>query len=141
MTERAPRVMRKMLKSTALCQHQGRGDVTCTGRILLSLRLSVFAQGGIFRGKRRMNYLQAVFWDYPEFTNPDTIRRYLTEPGNERMYRWILKRFLEHGRVVDTLTFFRLETIAQELPRLRVTPYTNKKWNRILEVYGHASRR
>ena len=46
-----------------------------------------------------MNYLKAVFWDYPEFTDPDEIRRILLEEGNQRVRHWLLKRFLEHGRV------------------------------------------
>jgi hypothetical protein len=83
-----------------------------------------------------MNYLNAVFWDYPEFTDPDTIRRHLLEQGNQRLRRWLLKRFLEHGRVVDTLLYFRLDTISQELTRLKLTPYTYRKWKRIIEVYG-----
>jgi hypothetical protein len=86
-----------------------------------------------------MNYLNAVFWDYPEFTDADTIRRHLKEPGSQRVHRWLLKRFLEHGRVVDTLAFFRLDTISQELPRLHVKPYTYKKWKRILDVYAQSS--
>jgi hypothetical protein len=85
-----------------------------------------------------MNYLNAVFWDYPEFTNPETIRQHLQE-GNQRVRRWILTRFLEHGRVVDTLKFFPLEAISRELSQLKLTPYTYKKWKRIVEVYGHTS--
>ncbi|MEA1946596.1 MAG: hypothetical protein U9N83_04765 [Thermodesulfobacteriota bacterium] len=83
-----------------------------------------------------MNYLNAVFWDYPEFTDPDTIRRHLLEQENQRFRRWLLKRFLEYGRVVDTLLYFPLDTISQELTRLKLTPYTYRKWKRIIEVYG-----
>lgn len=83
-----------------------------------------------------MNYLNAVFWDYPEFTDPDTIRRNLLKQGNQRLRRWLLKRFLEYGRVVDTLLYFPLDTISQELTRLKLTPYTYRKWKRIIEVYG-----
>ncbi len=88
-----------------------------------------------------MNYLNAVFWDYPEFTNPETIRQHLQKQGNQRVRHWILRRFLEYGRVVDTFTFFRIETIAQELSQLHLTPYTCKKWKRIVEVYGQTSRK
>jgi hypothetical protein len=87
-----------------------------------------------------MNYLQAVFWDYPELTNPDTIRQCLQESGNPRRRRWLLQRFLEHGRVVDTLHVFPLEMITQELPALKLRPYTYKKWKRIVEVYAQSSR-
>lgn len=83
-----------------------------------------------------MNYLNAVFWDYPEFTDPDTIRRHLLKQGNQRLRRWLLKRFLEYGRVVDTLLYFPLDTISRELTRLKLTPYTYRKWKRIIEVYG-----
>lgn len=84
-----------------------------------------------------MNYLQAVFWDYPAFTHPERIRQCLQESGNSKTRRWLLQRFLEHARVVDTLEIFSLESIARELPTLHVQPYTRKKWARILEVYGH----
>lgn len=86
-----------------------------------------------------MNYLNAVFWDYPELTNPDTLRQYLQEVGNQSMHRWLLQRFLEHGRVVDTLRFFPLEMIAQELPGLKLRPYTYKKWKRMVEVYAQST--
>lgn len=85
-----------------------------------------------------MNYLNAVFWDYPEFTDPDTIRRHLLNQRNQRIRRWILKRFLEHGRVVDTLQFFPIDTISQELAKLNLKPYTYKKWKRITEVYAQS---
>lgn len=85
-----------------------------------------------------MNYLKAVFWDYPEFTDPDEIHRILQEQGNQRVRRWLLKRFLQHGRVVDTLLFFRLDIISTELPRLNLDPYSFKKWKRIVEVYDQS---
>ena len=85
-----------------------------------------------------MNYLKAVFWDYPEFTDPDEIRRILLKDGNKRVRRWLLKRFLEHARIVDTLRFFPLETISAELPRLKLSPYSLRKWKRILEVYDQS---
>ncbi|MCK4727703.1 MAG: hypothetical protein KAT27_02160 [Desulfobacterales bacterium] len=51
-----------------------------------------------------------------------------------------MKRFMEHGRVVDTLAFFRLDAISQELSRLNLRPYTYKKWKRIAEVYDQSQR-
>ena len=42
-----------------------------------------------------MNYLNAVFWDYPELTNPDTLRQYLQEVGNQSMHRWLLQPDLD----------------------------------------------
>ena len=92
-----------------------------------------FQPGGVL-----MNYLNAVFWDYPEFTDPDEIRRILLEEGNQRARRWLLRRFLEHGRVVDTLLFFSLDTISTALPLLKLAPYSLKKWKRIVEVYDQS---
>ena len=82
-----------------------------------------------------MNYLNAVFWDYPEFTVPDNVRKLLREEGNKKVINWVLQRFLEHGRVVDTLSFFSIQTISNAIPHLRITPYAQKKWKRIIEVY------
>ena len=65
-----------------------------------------------------MNYLKAVFWDFPEFTDSNTIRGHLLEQHNQRFHCWLLKRFLEHGRVVYTLQFFRLDTVSKELLHL-----------------------
>jgi hypothetical protein len=62
-----------------------------------------------------MNCLKAIFWDYPELTDPDEIRRILMDERSQRVRRWLLKRFLEHGRVMDTLLFFRLDTISNDL--------------------------
>ena len=86
-----------------------------------------------------MNYLKAVFWDYPEFSDPETIRKTLVESKNKRFRRWVLKRFLEHGRVVDTLSFFRLGDISSELPLLNIDSYSINKWKRIVEVYDQPS--
>ena len=83
-----------------------------------------------------MNYLNAVFWDYPEFTDPDKLRQILVKDGDKSAQRWLLKRFLEHARVVDTLRFFALDTISAELNGLNLTSYSKKKWKRILEVYA-----
>lgn len=84
-----------------------------------------------------MNYLNAVFWDYPHLTCTDNIRQLIDNKGDEKICNWVLQRFLEHGRVVDTISFFSLQTISKELSKLRLTPYTYKKWSRILEVYGY----
>jgi hypothetical protein len=56
-------------------------------------------------------------------------------------YLWILKRFLEYGRVVDTISYFKIDEISKQLPKLWLTPYTYKKWKRIIEVYGVSNRR
>lgn len=83
-----------------------------------------------------MNYLNAVFWDYPQFADEEALKTCLKEKAGSTLCRWIMTRFLEHGRVVDTLAYFKLEEIAQSFPTLRPSPYAKKKWRRILEVYG-----
>jgi hypothetical protein len=88
-----------------------------------------------------LNPLKAVFWDYPELTDADTLRRRIREakdPPAPDAFRWYLTRFLERGRVVDTKKFFHLDEIREEMPRLRLTEYTRRKWIRLFEVYGHA---
>lgn len=88
-----------------------------------------------------MNTLKSVFWDYPEFTDEQNLRRVLSESlsrEDRRMYFWIMCRFLEHGRVVDAMRFFSIEEIARHLSDLRLTPYASAKWQRLIEVY-HAA--
>ncbi|MEW6103351.1 MAG: hypothetical protein AB1630_05985 [bacterium] len=87
-----------------------------------------------------MNYLKAVFWDYPQFTDEIVLKEHLNKDKKSQLYPWILKRFLEYARVVDTLSYFKIDEIAEELSKLRLTPYTYKKWKRILEVYGTSYR-
>ncbi|MBU0566705.1 hypothetical protein KKC52_01470 [bacterium] len=88
-----------------------------------------------------MNYLKAVFWDYPRWTDVDNLKKTLLENKNNRIYLWILNRFLEYGRVVDTISYFKIDEISKHLPELKLTPYTDKKWKRIIEVYGPSQRR
>jgi hypothetical protein len=88
-----------------------------------------------------MNYLNAVFWDYPELTDPDILRQRLQQTEKPQLRQWILTRFLEYGRVVDTLAFFSLETIVEEFSQLHLSPHASKKWKRMIEVYGHTSRK
>lgn len=88
-----------------------------------------------------MNYLKAIFWDYPEFANENNLKKYLHENNGKSGYLWVLKRFLEHGRVVDTLTYFNINEILELLPTLKLSPYTTKKYKRIIEVYGTSNRK
>lgn len=81
-----------------------------------------------------------MFLDYPELTNPQPLRQRLQQAGKPQLRQWILTRFLEYGRVVDTFAFFSLETIMQEFSHLQLTLYTSKKWKRMIEVYDHTSR-
>jgi hypothetical protein len=83
-----------------------------------------------------MNYLKAVFWDYPELTNEEALASLLKEKVNSNLYLWIIRRMFEYGRVVDTFKFFKIDEIAKYLTKLQLRPYTLKKWERLIEVYG-----
>jgi hypothetical protein len=83
-----------------------------------------------------MNYLKAVFWDYPTFTEEKGLRNYLQQSQGKASRRWIMSRFLEHGRVIDTLQYFTLDEIKENLPDLKISTYIRLKWSRIIEVYG-----
>jgi len=83
-----------------------------------------------------MNYLKAVFWDYPQFTDEDNLRSHLKKKNKESLHRWIMSRFLEYGRVVDTLKYFTIAEIAENLSELKLSSYTLKKWKRMIELYG-----
>ena len=84
-----------------------------------------------------MNYLKAAFWDYPQFTEEEFVKSFLKESKGSKVYLWILTRFLEYGRVVDSFRFFQLQEIAEFLPKLRLTSDTLKKWQRLIEIYGN----
>jgi hypothetical protein len=88
-----------------------------------------------------MNSLKAVFWDYPQFTDKENLQKFIIENKGKDSYYWILKRFIEYGRVIDTFAYFKMEEIAQKLPKLNLTPYAIKKWNRMIEVYGKPDRK
>jgi hypothetical protein len=84
-----------------------------------------------------MNALKAVFWDYPALASPAGLSSFLDKhKAQPRVNRWILRRFLEHGRAVDALGYFSVREISEALPGLRLSPYSMKKWRRIIEVYG-----
>ncbi|OGW25938.1 MAG: hypothetical protein A2X59_12290 [Nitrospirae bacterium GWC2_42_7] len=83
-----------------------------------------------------MNYLKAVFWDYPQFTDKEKIEKILQDNKDTSVYLWVLKRFLEYGRVVDTLSFFNIEEISEKLPKLNLSAYAGRKWKRLVEVYS-----
>ncbi len=85
------------------------------------------------------NTLVAVFWDYPEFTVEENIRRDLQNKNDQFFYRWALRRFLAYGRVVDTFKFFTIEEIAENLDTFRLRPETQMMWKRLIEVYGSAA--
>ena len=83
-----------------------------------------------------MNYLKAVFWDYPQFTDKEILKNYLKQEPDKSLYLWIISRFLEHGRVVDTLQFFTINEIKENLPKLKLSDYTLVKWKRMIQLYG-----
>ena len=84
-----------------------------------------------------MDYLKAVFWEYPQYSERETLISILKEKSNLKLYLWIMRRFLEYGRVVDIFGYFRIEEIAEYMPQLKLTPYTLMKWKRLIEVYGN----
>ena len=88
-----------------------------------------------------MNYLNAVFWDYPELTDIKKLKKFIEDSKNKDSYFWILTRFLEHGRVVDTLHFFSLKEISENIQKLKLSNYSAKKWKRLIEVYGAPGRK
>jgi len=88
------------------------------------------------------NYLHGVFWDYPQFDSEESLLQTLErsrKEGDIALYRWIMRRFLEYGRVVDTLRLFSIDEIVEQLHALRLRPYTKKKWKRLIEVYRASS--
>ena len=83
-----------------------------------------------------INTLKAIFWDYPQFTVRIQLVAYLKNNLSVKARRWILSRFIEYGRVVDTLTYFKLDEIKANLSILKITPYARNKWQRLIEIYG-----
>lgn len=80
--------------------------------------------------------LEAVFWDYPQFLDENYLREFMQQHKNAEIYFWLMYRFLEHARVVDTLHFFKIQEIADNINKLKLTDYARKKWNRMIEVYS-----
>ena len=86
-----------------------------------------------------MNYLKGVFWEYPQFGKEEYVLQTLEKARKQtdlKLYRWMMRKFLEYGRAVDTLRFFPIDEIAEHLRELRLSPYTRKKWQRLVEVYS-----
>jgi len=79
--------------------------------------------------------LRAVFWDYPQYIDENYLR--LSLSIKDTTFRlWVIRRFLENGRAIDTLSLFPVEEINKAVHHLKLTGYTRKKWNRLIEVYG-----
>ena len=86
-----------------------------------------------------MNYLKGVFWEYPQLAKEEYLSQTLERAHRQKdieLYRWMMRKFLEYGRAVDTLRFFPIDKIAEHLKELRLSPYTRKKWQRLVEVYS-----
>ncbi len=86
------------------------------------------------------NFLRAVFWDYPQFHDHNSIRAALQnarEQNDIQTFRWFLARFLERGRVKDVAMIFRITEIRDNLNALRISDYAYRKWQRLLNVYGN----
>lgn len=88
-----------------------------------------------------MNTLEAVFWDYPKFTDFHYLQQALQDSDNSGKRQWIMARFLEHGRIVDTWKFFTMKEIIEALPNVKISAHARKKWQRMIEVYGDNPRK
>lgn len=80
--------------------------------------------------------LMAVFWDYPRFRDEKFLRQYLDKKRGQSAYYWIMNRFLQYGRVVDTFHFFDIKEISDNLGTMQLPEYALQKWQRMVEVYG-----
>jgi len=85
--------------------------------------------------------LQAVFWDYPKFIDKSYLSEFIQTKKDTDLYLWIMNRFLEHGRVIDTFQFFSIDEISKNFQKLKLTDYSQKKWNRLIEVYSASQRK
>jgi hypothetical protein len=80
--------------------------------------------------------LMAVFWDYTKFREEKYLRQFLKDKKGKSAYYWVMNRFLEYGRVVDTFSFFNIHEISKNLSKLKLSAHALKKWKRMIEVYG-----
>lgn len=78
----------------------------------------------------------AVFWDYPKFRDENYLKQFLNEKKGKSAYQWIMTRFLEYGRIIDTFSLFTIKEISENLSELKLTPHSLKRWKRMIEVYG-----
>ncbi|MDP2807090.1 MAG: hypothetical protein Q8O74_03000, partial [bacterium] len=76
---------------------------------------------------RKQNPLIAVFWDYPEYTDGKRLRQSLADRADNDFRQWATRRFLEHGRVIDTLSYFTIDEITSRLNDLLLRPCTREK--------------
>lgn len=86
------------------------------------------------------NCLKAVFWDYPELCEPEAVEKAIKnakERTDTQTLQWLMARFLERGRVRDTVLLFRPKEVRDMIKVLRISPRAKKRWERLLQVYGH----
>jgi prevent-host-death family protein len=91
--------------------------------------------------KKNWNPLKAVFWDYPELTDETVLGTKIKEARDSALqdaFRWYLARFLERGRIADTLRFFRPEEIRRSISSLKISSRALAKWAEIIEFNGRA---
>lgn len=81
------------------------------------------------------NHLKSAFWDYPQLQSESAIRNILKK-NDKASYFWFMSRFIEYARVIDTLKYFSISEIRDNLEKLKLRPYTRNKWNRLVEVYS-----
>ncbi|MCP5106669.1 MAG: hypothetical protein GY950_25015 [bacterium] len=86
--------------------------------------------------KRTKLELMAVFWDYPKFRDENYLKQYLNGKKGKSGYYWVMNRFLEYGRIVDTFSLFDITDISENLSQLKLSPHALKRWKRMIEVYG-----
>ena len=87
-----------------------------------------------------MNFLNAVFCDYPLFTDARFHLRTLQGNKNKGIRNWILARFLEHGRAVDTFRYFSLDELKEKIDVVKISTYNHRKWKRLIEIYANTER-
>ncbi|NOX89167.1 MAG: hypothetical protein GXO77_09075 [Calditrichaeota bacterium] len=83
----------------------------------------------------KTNFLKAVFWEYPQFRKEDILLKKSRLKKDIDLLRWLMIRFLENGRVADTIKYFSMDEIAQHLPQLRLSCQKRKEWSGLTELY------
>ncbi|MEO0224334.1 MAG: hypothetical protein ABIL76_04485 [candidate division WOR-3 bacterium] len=79
--------------------------------------------------------LKNVFWDYSDFQDEQNLIKFLNNNrNNEKVYLWILSRFLERASVADTLKIFTISEIEEFIDKVKISPKARKKWKRIIQL-------
>jgi hypothetical protein len=83
------------------------------------------------------NHLKSVFWDYPHLQAEGKVKELILSK-EKSSFEWVLYRFLEYARVIDTFNFFSIDEIKDNIDKLKLKDETRKKWNRLIQVYGRS---